>query len=132
MEKIREEVSKKRITREHDQMVTDIAPVWDQAIYVPTGKPFDYSSSDISASALAEEIERITLLPPPRSHRVLICAWQVMKSRDFVSIFSLAQNVALLIGEQEYICFLVLTTEDYIYWKNGINSVPGDSERQHS
>lgn len=120
-ELIREKTEDKKITREHDEMITGLEPVWDEALYVPTGQPFDYKSHDISASALAEEIERITWIPPLRSHRILICSWEVMKQRNEVSLFSLAQNVALLTGEEEYLCFLVLTTEDYIYWKNGIN-----------
>jgi len=108
---------------DHKERLKQLNPVWNEATYIPTGAPFNYETTSVDASALAEEISRMTGITGETVHTAVICGWELVEHvyRDGLLFFRMAQDIAFLTGIDEAKAYLILSAEDYIYWKNGIN-----------
>ena len=104
--------------------------MWKDAIYIPTGKPFDYSTWDIDQNSLAEETARMTGIDVLTALTVLMCEldWVSANNPSRIYLDLLAKRIEAETGIDESVAYRILEAENEIYWKNGINYDPEASE----
>ena len=104
--------------------------MWKDAIYIPTGKPFDYSTWDIDQNSLAEETARMTGVNVETAFTILMCEldWICANNPSSIYLDLLAKRIEAETGIDESIAYRILEAENEIYWKNGINYDPEEGE----